>query len=104
MLSLTAVTSLLSPIVMKAQSGWLLANERRIEATSRTISSIKGIKMMGLGEESFKSIHELRKLEVRASKYGLFLLVLLSIKFISGLLTSLDRIERCTLPHSQSVS
>ena len=72
MLSLTALTSLLSPIVMNAQSHWLLANERRIEATSGTISSMKGIKMMGFGEESFKTIHKLRKLEVEASKYGYF--------------------------------
>lgn len=61
--------SLLSSIVMKAQSKWLLANEHRIESTCRTINYIKGVKMMRLRDKSFKSVHELRKDEVEASKY-----------------------------------
>ena len=54
--------------IMSRQAMWLEAIEKRISATSAMLSSIKGIKMCGLGETLLHSLQELRVDELRISK------------------------------------
>lgn len=53
---------------MSRQARWLEAIERRISATSAMLGSMKGIKMTGLKNVLFKSIHTLRIDELNISK------------------------------------
>ncbi|KAK0613977.1 ABC transporter [Immersiella caudata] len=54
--------------IMSRQAMWLEAIEKRISATSAMLSSIKGIKMCGLGETLLQSLQQLRVDELRISK------------------------------------
>ncbi|EEA22217.1 hypothetical protein TMatcc_008346 [Talaromyces marneffei ATCC 18224] len=54
--------------VMARQARWLEAIERRISATSAMLGSMKGIKITGLKNVLFKSIHTLRIDELNISK------------------------------------
>lgn len=53
---------------MSRQARWLEAIERRISATTAMLGSMKGIKMTGLKNVLFKSIHTLRIDELNISK------------------------------------
>lgn len=54
--------------IMSRQAMWLEAIEKRISATAAMLSSIKGIKMCGLGETLLNSLQNLRVDELRISK------------------------------------
>ena len=54
--------------IMSRQAMWLEAIEKRISATAAMLSSIKGIKMCGLGDKLLISLQELRVDELRISK------------------------------------
>lgn len=47
---------------------WLEAIERRISSTTSMLSSIKGVKMLGLTETLMKCVHGLRLAELHISK------------------------------------
>lgn len=59
----------MSPPLMRSRQRWLSATERRIEATVRNISFMKGLKLMGMGEEAFEEIQQLRVSEIEIGKY-----------------------------------
>lgn len=68
-----AVLSLLGSIgatslIMQRQALWLEGIERRIEATSAMLSSMKGVKMGGLTEVLRDDLHKLRIDELNISK------------------------------------
>ncbi|KAH8701117.1 putative ABC multidrug transporter [Talaromyces proteolyticus] len=68
-----AITSLVASIlflgiVVSRQALWLEAIEKRISATTAMLGSMKGIKMTGLKNVLFKSIHGLRLDELDISK------------------------------------
>ncbi|PWY89417.1 P-loop containing nucleoside triphosphate hydrolase protein [Aspergillus sclerotioniger CBS 115572] len=65
----TALTVSVSPIMIRRQRSWVEATERRLGVIIRTISSIKEIKMMGLGSRMEQSIQQLRRDEVRMARY-----------------------------------
>lgn len=54
--------------VMSRQAMWLEAIERRISSTSSMLSSIKGVKMLGLTESLMACVHGLRMAELDISK------------------------------------
>lgn len=54
--------------IMSRQAMWLEAIESRIAATSAMLSSMKGIKMCGLGGTMIASLQKLRVDEMRISK------------------------------------
>lgn len=54
--------------VISRQGLWLEAIEKRISSTTAMLSSMKGIKMTGLRDILFKSIHALRVDELNISK------------------------------------
>jgi ATP-binding cassette, subfamily C (CFTR/MRP), member 1 len=55
-------------LVMSRQAMWLEAIERRITATTAMLSAMKGVKMSGLTDILFNTIHDLRREELRISK------------------------------------
>ncbi|PYH88676.1 putative ABC multidrug transporter [Aspergillus ellipticus CBS 707.79] len=61
--------------VMAGQALWLEAIERRISSTSSMLSSMKGIKMLGLQSALMACVHNLRLDELRISRYFRKLLV-----------------------------
>lgn len=63
------LVGLMTPQLMRSRQRWLSATERRIEATVRNISFMKGLKLMGMGEEAFKEIHQFRVVEIAIGKY-----------------------------------
>jgi hypothetical protein len=63
------LVGLMSPQLMKSRQRWLSATEKRIEATVRNISSMKVLKLMGMGEDAFQEIQQLRAHEVDMAKY-----------------------------------
>lgn len=54
--------------VVNRQALWLQAIETRISATTTMLGSMKGIKMTGLKNVMFNSIHALRIAELNISK------------------------------------
>lgn len=54
--------------IMSSQAVWLEAIERRIEATTAMLGSMKGVKMCGLTEVLMTNIHNLRIEELSISK------------------------------------
>ena len=54
--------------IMSSQAVWLEAIERRIEATTAMLGSMKGIKMCGLTDVLLTNIHNLRLEELKISK------------------------------------
>ncbi|KAH8586615.1 putative multidrug resistance-associated protein [Bisporella sp. PMI_857] len=72
-LVLTMLVGLMSPALMRSRRRWLSATERRIEATVRNITYMKGLKLMGMGEEAFEEIQQLRVSEIEIGKtYRIF--------------------------------
>ncbi|PWY81946.1 P-loop containing nucleoside triphosphate hydrolase protein [Aspergillus heteromorphus CBS 117.55] len=61
--------------VMAGQAKWLEAIERRISSTSSMLSSMKGIKMLGLQSALMTCVHNLRLDELSISRYFRKLLV-----------------------------
>ncbi len=55
-------------LIMSRQAMWLEAIERRITATTAMLGAMKGVKMCGLTDILFKSLHDLRVDELRISK------------------------------------
>ena len=55
-------------LVVYRQGLWLEAIERRISATTKMLGSMKRIKMCGLTDTLFDSVHDLRLQELRVSK------------------------------------
>jgi hypothetical protein len=60
-----------SPILVRTRKRWLNATEHRVETIFSVVSSIKGVKMMGISNECFQTIQELRAAELAIGKYGL---------------------------------
>ncbi len=54
--------------MVQRQALWLEAVERRISATTKMLGSMKRIKMCGLTEILFESLHDLRRRELQISK------------------------------------
>ena len=54
--------------IVKSQAVWLEAIERRIEATTAMLGSMKGVKMCGLTDILLTNIHNLRIEELAISK------------------------------------
>lgn len=54
--------------VMSRQAMWLEAIERRISSTTSMLSSIKGVKMLGLKSTLMKCVHNLRIDELNISR------------------------------------
>lgn len=61
--------------VMARQAQWLEAIERRISSTASMLSSIKGVKMLGLTPTMMHLVHNLRIDELSISKKFRTLLV-----------------------------
>ena len=55
-------------LVVHRQAIWLEAIEKRISATTTMLGSMKRIKMCGLGDTVFETVHNLRLKELRISK------------------------------------
>ncbi|TVY94269.1 ABC transporter, partial [Lachnellula willkommii] len=55
-------------LVMSRQAMWLEAIEKRTTATTAMLSAMKGVKMSGLTDILFTTIHDLRREELRISK------------------------------------
>lgn len=58
----------MTSFIMSSQAVWLEAIERRIEATTAMLGSMKGIKMCGLTDILRTNIHKLRIEELQISK------------------------------------
>ena len=54
--------------IVSSQAAWLEAMERRIEATTTMLGSMKGIKMCGFTDILLRNIHKLRLEELKISK------------------------------------
>ncbi|KAF2742355.1 P-loop containing nucleoside triphosphate hydrolase protein [Sporormia fimetaria CBS 119925] len=71
-------------LVMKRQALWLEAIERRIEATTAMLSSMKGVKMSGLTDVLQDDLHQLRVQELEISKkYRKLLIWTMGFSYIS---------------------
>lgn len=51
-----------------AQAKWIQASQERVTATSKTLGSIKRLRISGLNDLAFKIIKDLRAKEMIASK------------------------------------
>ena len=69
------LVGLMSPQLMRSRQRWLSATERRIGATVRNISFMKGLKLMGMGEEAFEEIQQFRVSEIEIGKYAVLKLL-----------------------------
>ena len=58
----------MTSFIMSSQAVWLEAIERRIEATTAMLGSMKGVKMCGLTDTLMTNIHRLRVEELKISK------------------------------------
>ncbi|KAH8811062.1 putative ABC transporter [Xylogone sp. PMI_703] len=84
-LGLTVLVGFMSPPLMKYRQRWLTATESRIEATVRSIGSMKVLKLMGMGEDAFQEIQQLRAHEVEMAKsYRIFDSLVTSISNVMG--------------------
>jgi hypothetical protein len=63
------LVGLMSPRLMKSRQRWISATEKRVEATVRNISCIKGLKLMGMEEGAFQEVQQLRANELEMGKY-----------------------------------
>jgi ATP-binding cassette, subfamily C (CFTR/MRP), member 1 len=61
------VTGILAIPTGKAQAAWIKASEERVTTTSKTLGSIKWIKISGLNEKAFSIIQSLRSHELEVS-------------------------------------
>lgn len=52
----------------KASAEWIKASQDRVTATSKTLGSIKWLKVSGLNDVAFSVIRQLRSAELVASK------------------------------------
>ncbi|KAF7919657.1 hypothetical protein EAE99_008509 [Botrytis elliptica] len=50
------------------QCEWMAVIQKRVATTAATFSAIKGVKMLGLTQKLFKTIHDLRLTELQAAK------------------------------------
>lgn len=58
----------LAVYIGKAQADWIQASQDRVTTTSKTLSSIKWLKMSGLNDVSFSIIQKLRARELKVSR------------------------------------
>ena len=68
-IGLTMLAGMLAPRLMESRQRWITATEKRVEATVRSISSMKGLKLMGLGDDAFQEVQQLRAHEMEMGKY-----------------------------------
>ncbi|KFA49912.1 hypothetical protein S40293_01213 [Stachybotrys chartarum IBT 40293] len=66
-------TAYMAVLIGKAQTSWIGASESRITATSKTLGSIKWLKISGLSDMAFAIIRRLRKQEINVSRRYRFL-------------------------------
>ncbi|KAI1263553.1 P-loop containing nucleoside triphosphate hydrolase protein [Xylariaceae sp. FL1019] len=64
----TALSGVLANRTSRRQKRWIEATQRRINLTSDILSSMKNTKMLGLSDQMFDMIHELRESEIAVSK------------------------------------
>jgi ATP-binding cassette subfamily C (CFTR/MRP) protein 1 len=52
----------------RSQAAWIKASEERVSATSRTLGSVKWLKISGLNDIAFKALQKLRIHELQVSR------------------------------------
>lgn len=52
----------------KSQASWIQASQVRVTATSKTLSSVKRLRISGLNDMAFDMIRKLRMMELAASE------------------------------------
>jgi hypothetical protein len=58
----------------RSQAAWIKASEERVTATSKTLGSVKWLKISGLNDVAFQALQKLRIHELQVSRsYRLFL-------------------------------
>ncbi|KAI0401333.1 ABC transporter-like protein [Xylaria palmicola] len=78
----------MSSFADKAQVGWMEATQERVATTARAISSMKGVKLLGLSEGIHKIISTLRHAELVTARYFRYIEVLTATISFAPLLLS----------------
>jgi hypothetical protein len=61
-------TGILAVPTGKAQAAWIQASQERVTVTSKTLSSIKCLKVSGLNDTAFSMLRKLRSHELKVSE------------------------------------
>jgi ATP-binding cassette, subfamily C (CFTR/MRP), member 1 len=66
--ALTFGASLLAVPSGKSQAAWIKKSEERVSATSKTLGSVKWLKISGLNDIAFQALQKLRVHELQVSR------------------------------------
>ncbi|KAF6795321.1 ABC multidrug transporter [Colletotrichum sojae] len=86
------ITAIISVPIGKSQATWIKASQDRVTTTSKVLSSIKSLKISGLGDLVFSMIRDLRSKELEVSEryrklLGFTLVLMICIPIWSPILT-----------------